>query len=315
LARPLITLVAAIALLGAGSTTAPAQESRIAPLADRSLLLDGVFVEGVAVVVGERGHVLISEDRGESWEQIVVPTAATLTGVHFHDRQLGWIVGHDATILRTEDGGRTWERVYHDPELESPLFDVWFRDTDNGFAIGAYGLFLVTSDGGTTWTRGAVGGEYDDFHLHHMARSESGRLYIAAEAGMIYRSDDEGQTWTELPSPYIGSFFGTLPLEGDVVLLFGLRGHLYRSEDAGETWTEIETGTVALLNRGLVTADGTVVVVGHEGAVLVSDDEGRSFTLRPQPDREAEATVIEADDGGLILVGEFGVSRMDAAIE
>jgi len=306
-----------IALFGAAASPVLAQESKIAPLADRSLLLDGVFVEGVAVVVGERGRVLLSEDRGESWEQIVVPSAATLNGVFFHDRQLGWIVGHDATILRTRDGGRTWERVYHDPEEESPLFDVWFHDADNGFAIGAYGLFLTTSDGGTTWTRGAVGGEYDDFHLHHMARSENGRLYIAAEAGMVYRSDDDGQTWTSLPSPYIGSFFGTMPLEDDVVLLFGLRGHLFRSEDAGETWSAIETGTVALLNRGLETAGGKLVVVGHEGAILVSDDGGRNFTLQPQPDREALATVIQADDGGLILIGEFGVSRMagDAAIE
>ncbi len=316
--RSLSSLLVAIALFGALLSTALSQETPTdvaersvqAPLANQSLLLDGVSVDGVAVVVGERGHVLISEDRGERWEQIVVPTTATLNGVFFHDRQRGWIVGHDATILRTRDGGRTWERVYHDPELESPLFDVWFSDADNGFAIGAYGLFLTTSDGGTTWTRGAVGGEYDDFHLHHMARSESGRLYIAAEAGMIYRSDDGGWTWTELPSPYVGSFFGTLPLENDVVLLFGLRGHLYRSEDAGESWSEIETGTVALLNRGLETPDGKLVIVGHEGAVLVSDDDGRSFALQPQADREALATVIQADDGGLILIGEFGVSRM-----
>ena len=108
-----------------------------------------------------------------------------------------------------------------------------------------------------------------------------------------------------------------MPLEDDVVLLFGLRGHLFRSEDAGETWSEIETGTVALLNRCLETTGGKLVVVGHEGAILVSDDGGRNFTLQPQPDREALATVIQADDGGLILVGEFGVSRMagDVSIE
>ncbi|NIN72690.1 MAG: sialidase, partial [Gemmatimonadetes bacterium] len=49
--------------------------------------------------------------------------------------------------------------------------------------------------------------------------------------------------WTTLPSPYEGSFFGTLPLEGDSLLLFGLRGHLFRSDDAGESWEEIPTGT------------------------------------------------------------------------
>jgi len=287
-----------------------AEHSLMAPLASQSLLLDGSLVEGLAVAVGERGHVLLSEDQGRTWRQVEVPSRATLTGVHFHDGQLGWAVGHDATILRTRDGGHTWERVYHDPEEESPLFDVWFPDAENGFAIGAYGLFLVTSDSGDSWQRQTVR-EYDDFHLHHMARSGTGRLYMAAEAGTIYRSDDDGRTWVSLPSPYVGSLFGTLPLEDDALLLFGLRGHLFRSEDAGESWEAIETGTVALLNRGLRLGDGKLIVVGHEGAILVSDDEGRSVTLRGQPDRQALATAIETEDGGLILIGEFGVNRID----
>jgi len=293
------------------STTDAVEHSVEAPLASRSLLLDGVFVDGVTVVVGERGHVLISEDRGRNWRQLEIPSRATLTGVHFHDKKLGWVVGHDATILRTADGGETWDRVYYDPEEESPLFDIWFRDAENGFAAGAYGLFLVTADGGTTWTRQTVDeDEYNDFHLHHIARSETGRLYMAAEAGTIYRSDDGGRTWLSLPSPYEGSFFGTLPLQEDALLLFGLRGHMFRSEDAGDTWQEIETGTVALLNRGLRRNNGTLIVVGHEGTLLISDDGGRSFTLREQPDRQALATVIETDDGGLILIGEFGANRL-----
>jgi len=116
-----------------------------------------------------------------------------------------------------------------------------------------------------------------------------------------------------LPSPYRGSFFGTLPLEGDALLLFGLRGHLFRSEDAGQTWKAIDTGIVALLNRGRYLRDGRVLVVGHEGSLLFSDDGGRSFTLQPQADRQALATAIETGDGGLILIGESGVNLIDAA--
>ena len=200
--------------------------------------------------------------------------------------------------------------MYDDPEEEAPLFDVWFRDAQNGMAVGAYGLFFVTSDGGSSWERRTIL-EYDDFHMHEIARSESGRLFIAAEAGTIYRSDDEGATWTSLPSPYEGSFFGILPLEGDTVLLFGLRGHAFRSENAGESWEEIDTGTVALLNRGLRLSRGTVVVAGHEGVLLLSDDQGRSFELRGRPDRQAVAKVLQTEDESLILIGEFGATRLD----
>ena len=62
----------------------------------------------------------------------------------------------------------------------------------------------------------------------------SGTLYVAGEAGHLYRSDDAGQSWFELPSPYEGSFFGAAAARRPTaVLAFGLRGHLYRSDDAG----------------------------------------------------------------------------------
>ncbi len=296
----------------------------VKPLAERSLLLDAVATSGRTVAVGERGHVLISDDDGDTWRQSAeVPTRSNLTGVYFHDKQLGWAVGHDAVILRTQDGGETWQRLHWAPEEERPFLDVWFSDADNGFAIGAYGYFLATADGGDTWEDRLIApiddsGEVDpydlggDFHLNHIARAASGALYIAAEAGTIYRSDDGGETWRTLPSPYQGSFFGSLPLDGDSVLIYGLRGNLYRSDDGGETWTAIDSGTVAILNHGLAMADGTIVIAGTAGAILVSRDGGQSFELKPQSDRQALASVLETAGGDLMLVGEFGVNKLPA---
>ncbi len=299
----------------------PIEHALQKPLASESLLLDAVVVDGLMAAVGERGHVLLSADGGDSWRQATsVPTRATLTGVWFHDRQLGWAVGHDAVILRTRDGGDTWERLHWAPEEERPFLDVWFSDADHGFAIGAYGYLLATADGGDTWEDRVIESPdpeeevdpYDlggDFHLNHIATAEAGRLFVAAEAGTAYRSDDGGETWSTLEPPYQGSFFGSLPLDGDSLLLFGLRGNLFRSDDAGETWQPIETGTVAILNSGLRLADGTIVIAGTAGALLVSRDGGLTVSLVERPDRQALATVLEADDG-LILVGEFGVQKI-----
>ena len=58
--------------------------SVLAPLASKSLLLDIVNIKQKKLVaVGERGHVLISAD-GNNWQQVVVPTQATLTSVFFY---------------------------------------------------------------------------------------------------------------------------------------------------------------------------------------------------------------------------------------
>lgn len=307
-------IVMALGLAAGGGLQVSAQDDLapepavIAPLAAQSLMLDVAAAGDSFVAVGERGHILISSDAGATWRQSEAPTRSMLTGVYFHDASLGWAVGHDSAILRTVDGGITWELENWAPEEEAPLFDVWFSDADNGFAIGAYGTFLVTSDGGVSWDYEPIG--EDDWHLNQIRVSTDGRLFIAAEAGMVYRSDDGGSTWEELPSPYEGSFFGVLPLEGDTVLLFGLRGHLFRSEDAGETWQEIETGTVAMLTNGVILDDGTIVIVGLGGTVLASSDGGHTFAPHPQSNRRGISAAVQASDDTIIIAGEFGVMSL-----
>ena len=279
-----------------------------APLAIESLLLDGAGAGSRLVVVGERGHILVSTDNGASWKQARVPTRALLTAVHMHDGRTGFAVGHDAVILRTGDGGDTWRLVHHAPEEERPLLDVWFRDQRTGFAVGAYGYFLATEDGGDTWTPRTVSD--DDFHLNTLAPGGRDRLFIAAEAGAAYRSDDGGGTWRALSPPYAGSWFGALTLDADRVLLLGLRGHLLRSEDAGETWTQVATGTNATLTAALRVNSEQVLITGLEGTLLTSRDGGRNVSLGQLASRQGISAALALPDGGVLLLGEFGVRRL-----
>ncbi len=331
LAAPLLALCSFPALAAEQADSA-AEPAWIAPLAARSLLLDLARAGDRVFAVGERGHVLFSADEGESWTQVAVPVSSNLTSVFFLDGRLGWAVGHVETILRTTDGGTTWERVHFSPEAKQPLLDVWFGDADNGIAVGAYGTIYATGDGGATWAlrpfepvelagkAAGSGGEdlgFDEqmdlgiaFHLNAVVEGTGGQLYLAAEAGRLYRSDDRGATWRELPSPYDGSFYGILPLEGETLLAYGLRGHVFRSTDGGQTWTQVPTGTTALLHSAVRTRPGTVVIVGTTGVVLTSTDDGQSFGFSQQDDRKGFAAVLASRDGGLIVAGEAGVRRL-----
>ena len=308
-----------------------AQPAVIAPLAERSLLIDLAWAGRRVVAVGERGHILHSEDAGKTWAQSPVPSSANLTAVWFADAKHGWAVGHVETILATSDGGDTWRLVHFEPEEPQPLLDVCFADASRGVAVGAYGVVYTTADGGAVWSQvpfepdplpGAAKVEpsEDDmeadvdlgfeFHLNAIAHGPGGRMYIGAEAGRLFRSDDDGAHWHELPSPYDGSFYGVLPLDGDALLAFGLRGNLWRSEDGGSNWAAIPTGTTALLNAGARVDEKTVVIVGMAGVVLVSRDGGRTFALAQQDDRKALSAVVPSGDGALIVAGEGGVRRL-----
>ena len=295
------------------SADAGAEAGADAPLPARLLLLDGAIAGSRLIVVGERGHILVSSDDGANWKQARVPTRVMLTAIYMHDAETGWAVGHDAVILRTIDGGETWTKVHEAPEEELPLLDVWFRDGQRGFAIGAYGYALATDDGGETWTPHVI--SEDDFHLNALVPASdretgSERLYIAAEAGIIYRSDDGGETWRELSSPYAGSWFGGLALDENQVLLAGLRGHLFRSEDGGASWTEIPTGTQATLTGAVFHPSNVIVVTGLEGSVLTSRDGGRSVSSRNLQTREGISSSLPLPDGATLLIGEFGTARL-----
>mgnify|MGYP003542163416 CR=1 FL=1 len=148
-----------------------------------------------------------------------------------------------------------------------------------------------------------------DYHLNRIAAAGQ-RLYIAAEAGQLYRSDDGGASWVTLPSPYAGSFFGLLPLDGDALLAFGLRGNLFRSDDAGASWRALGSGATAMLTDAVRIGPAQLALVGLSGSVLISADGGASWALQQQADRKGLSAVIASPDGTLLAVGEGGARRI-----
>lgn len=319
------------------------------PLAPESLLLDATNTLQRTVLVGERGHILLSEDR-QLWRQAeAVPTRSTLTAVAAIGDNL-WAVGHDAVILHSDDGGITWQRQHADPKTEpdqdpNPLLDVFFLDASRGFAIGAYGQMFTTDNGGENWEQAFIGDlidrtgggddqqevtfgdgealtpedieaameasedDYYDYHLNGMARLADGTLFIAAEAGFGYLSRNQGESWQRIEFPYEGSMFGVLVSPEDTLVAFGLRGHVLESADGGMTWQEIPTGTQNSLMGGTVTPDGAIVLVGANGQVLVREPGDSAFRSYLHPAGVDLANVVATAGNNLLVVGEEGVSR------
>ena len=298
------------------STAAEAGYAIESAKAVHSLLQDVVNTGERLVAVGDRGHILHSEDQGQSWEQAKVPTRQMLTSVFFVDPKHGWAVGHDAQILVPSDGGLTWTKQFEDLEREAPLLDVWFKDLQTGYAVGAYGALLETSDGGKTWEDVSDRLDNEDaYHLNAITAVKDSGLFIVGELGQMFRSADWGQTWERIEEPpYEGSLFGVLGTDQSGTLLaYGLRGHLFRSTDFGDSWQQISLHTPNNgplefgLADGTLLRDGSIVVVGHGGTVLRSTDHGQSFSLMNRPDRLSLAGVTALDNGNLILVGQGGV--------
>lgn len=305
--RRIFAVLATLALQGGLVAAARADAhldidyAEIQPLAVESVLLDVTRIGDRLVAVGERGHVVWSDD-GVQWQQAeTVSTRSTLTAVVAVGQRL-WAAGHDTVIITSGDRGRTWSRQFFDPERQQAVMDLHFTDEQNGVAIGSYGLYLVTDDGGRSWQDGAVD-EENKYHLNAMVRFPDGVRLIAGEAGYSYRSLDDGATWEPLDLPYQGSMWGALLSSRGCAVFYGLRGHILQSCDSGDNWVELASGTQASLS-GAAEHQGLLVIAGNSGTVLTWS--GGGFTTHQLSSGVDLAAVLPLSGGRFLLVGEGG---------
>jgi photosystem II stability/assembly factor-like uncharacterized protein len=317
------TLLRALAAGGAWPLAARAATFRDVidtPAAPSALAARGLLV-GLAragrriVAVGQRGHVLTSDDAGKGWQQATVPVSSDLVAVHFPTPTLGWAVGHDGVVLHSADAGRSWTRQFDGRQLgpqgaENPLLDVRFEDEANGIAVGAFGTVLRTSDGGRQWQL-AKDGIDNPKGLHlHAVRRVGADLYIAGEQGLLLKHD--GTRSAALATPYPGTLFGVTGNER-AVLAYGLRGNVVRSTDGGRSWAAVPTGLGVGLVAGTLDDQGRIVLVGQGGQVLVGSDDGASFSPMKTERAQPAAAVIATGTGQLVLAGPRGVQTLALA--
>jgi len=292
-----------------------------------------------------------SSDLGETWSQ-------SSEGLHYDDgMKLSKVSGLTAAhgrlfagaenpgIFESTDGGETWalrstldglpgRETWNDPSNQPPghlgvpaiLPDL--ERPDRYFAIvQGVGIFETTDDG-ATWTprnrglRADWPREHEEigFCVHKLVRSaQPTRLYQQNHVG-VHRSDDEGNSWTEitegLPSefgfaaaahPHDRDTFYVIPLDGGHgrTMIDG-KAAVWRTRDAGSSWQKLTTGLpqenahLGVLREGMAIDpyDEPGVYFGTStGQVFASADEGETWSEIASylpPIRSVEVAVVEA---------------------
>ncbi|SDH89001.1 Uncharacterized protein SAMN05216603_11610 [Pseudomonas benzenivorans] len=315
-------------------------------LAQRSPLLDVARAGERLVAVGQRGHILYSDDAGQSWQQAAVPVSADLNAVHFPTAEQGWAVGNDGVVLHSNDAGQTWSKqldgraigallVEHYAALASaepgneqwpllvaegerltaegadkPFLDVWFADAKRGYAVGVFNLILATADGGQSWT--PLQDRTDNpqgLHLNAIAFTGDA-LYLAGEQGLLRKWDAGQERFVAVASPYQGSYFGLIGSPGEL-LVYGLRGHVFRSRDGGSSWSQLDSGLQVSITAAAQDARGDYRLFTQAGHMLRAGADA-ALQLLPQTQQSPVAGAVLAGDGGLVLVGARGARTLSA---
>src|SRR2546425_1279743 len=158
----------------------------------------------------------------------------------------------DGQIYTSTDGARTWRLLYNFniPRLFVDHILIDPRDS-NTIYVGAHrhkeaGGFFKTTDGGHKWRESK---ELRNEAVHSLAQSEvSPNILIAGTFNGIFRSNDSGASWTQLPT---SSTPGLIHVESLAIdpsspdIIYAGTWYLpYKTSDGGQTWASIKNGII-----------------------------------------------------------------------
>ena len=135
---------------------------------------DGVFA------VGAHGLIVHGPSSGDRWQQIQGPVRRMLTSITGTREGHLVAVGHDALILSSPATGTDWAVVHENPDLDTPLLDLWIDRDGRGLAVGAYGLALLTTDYGRSWSRHEI--DSQESHFYAIDAASDGSLLYAVNS-------------------------------------------------------------------------------------------------------------------------------------
>jgi photosystem II stability/assembly factor-like uncharacterized protein len=145
----------------------------------------------------------------------------------------------DGGVFRSEDSGDRWTLTdFFLPHGE--IRGLWIdpRDSSKLYASSSLTPRLFRSrDGGATWARADVGlPENQGFYPLTMVPTST--LYVGVGYAGIWRSSNEGETWTFVGLS--GTFISALtahPLNPLVLYAGTSEGDIHRTSDGGDSWT------------------------------------------------------------------------------
>lgn len=239
------------------------------------------------------------------WDQIETGTQRTLTSVHFHNENLGWVCGSEGTIRKSTDGGDTWTGV--SSGTTSYLSDMQWLDENKAWIVGNDNTVLKTSTGGSSWQMVDTG--FTPASGYSAVFFENQDLgYIMTIYGAVYKTDDGGDSWSQIRNEST-IVFDDLWSQGETIILAG-QG-LRISNNGGTTWRK----TLVLAHeykKILYREPGTLWVVGdNEGdynmTFYKSDDLGITWTHIPNySHKDFRSIALAPGTQKLWAVGGYG---------
>ncbi len=301
----------------------PAAQSE---LAIKNMLVDVGMAGSRMVAVGQRGHILYSDDDGKTWRQASVPVSSDLTAVYFPTPTQGWAVGHDGVVLHTTDTGATWVKQLDGRQVGQIMLDYFSKqlaalppEAEPAADQAAEAADEYSEESSTPPTererltllvdeanRMVAEGADKPFLDVWFENDKTG--YIVGVFNMIFRTDDGGQSWvplndlTDNPQAY---HLTAITAVGKDIFIVGEQGLMLRLNPKNKRFEVIDTPYDGSF-FGVIGKPGTLIIHGLRGNAFRSTDNGKTWTQIKTGQHQALTAATTNEHGHIFLFSQAG---------
>src|SRR5258705_7886101 len=223
----------------------------------------------------------------------------------------------DAQLYTSADAGKNWELLYNfnKPKLFVDHIIVDPRDSKTLYVAALRhkeaGGFFKSVDGGHKWRESP---ELKNEALHSLTQADSNpSLLIAGTFNGIFRSDDSGDSWTQLPTYNTPGLVHVESLAIDPrtpsTIYAGTWYLPYKSTDGGKSWRSIKNGIIDdsdIFAIDIDPRDPNHVIASACSGIYETGNAGDSWTRVqgiPSQSRRTRAIVQRPTIRGLVFAG------------
>ncbi len=271
--------------------------------------MNTLFANGSTILAGMNGSLILGANSGTSWYGPATPGMPSGIDVRAINANSNYVfVGsHQSGLFRCVNDGNysSWTNV-----LAGGFWSLLVNGSEIfAGSIGA-GVYHST-DNGNNWTSSVLGME--SYPYPYALTSKGTSIFAGMYAGNgianfpnagVYRSDDNGATWTQKVNGLTNHDVFSLAVKGNFIFA-GTNGGIFRSADNGETWTFLAGGSVHSIK---VVCDADIyVALLNNGGVSRSSDNGATWTgYNTGNEWYSPASTSLAFSGPNIFVGTLG---------
>ncbi|WP_061220714.1 YhjD/YihY/BrkB family envelope integrity protein [Leptospira borgpetersenii] len=235
--------------------------------------------EETVYVLSTKGILLIKPVEASVW------TLTSFEGVELKDIEVVnknniFIIFKNGEILHYIPEGISFKPIFKD-RLKMNASKVYFPETLKGYIVDESGTVWTSNDGGFNFYPNRL----THLAFHDIHQTTNGEIFLTGERGILYRSQDGGNSWIELRHKrynFIRIWSFTGPDITELFLMDSL-GNILISTDLGDHWNQFYTPMNGKLWANLLLErkeNGKIKMlnVGEYRTISITESKDQKFT-------------------------------------